>query len=231
MKKTGFTLAEVLITLTIIGIVAAMTMPSLLSSIEKGQIGPKLAKAINTLENANRNALQQYDEHSLVTIANKINKDDPQYTYILDTQVAGSVDAANSKIFRTADGINYIMEGSGATSRPSNCTEKDEDGNNIDVCKENSKYSYSHYTLRIDINGDKDPNFGGRDRFRVLVDTKGAVIPSGGNEYAHYRKGNKGSASMTQICNLNDTNSGANCTGVIVDNGYHYEDKLFKNNK
>ena len=128
MKKNGFTLAEVLITLTIIGIVAAMTMPSLLSSIEKGQIGPKLAKAINTLENANRNALQQYDEHSLVTIAKKINKDDPQYTYILDTQVAGSVDAANSKIFRSADGINYIMEGSGATSRPSNCTVKDKEG-------------------------------------------------------------------------------------------------------
>ena len=33
MKKNGFTLAEVLITLAIIGIVAAMTMPTLVAKI------------------------------------------------------------------------------------------------------------------------------------------------------------------------------------------------------
>ena len=82
MKKNGFTLAEVLITLTIIGIVAAMTMPALLSSIEKGQIGPKLAKAISTLENANRTILQQYDESNLEVVAKKINSNKPKYTYI-----------------------------------------------------------------------------------------------------------------------------------------------------
>lgn len=34
MKKTGFTLAEVLITLGIIGVVAAMTLPSLIQSVQ-----------------------------------------------------------------------------------------------------------------------------------------------------------------------------------------------------
>ena len=35
MKKLGFTLAEVLITLTIIGIVAAITIPALMHSMDK----------------------------------------------------------------------------------------------------------------------------------------------------------------------------------------------------
>ena len=38
MKHFGFTLAEVLITLGIIGIVAAMTIPSLNSKITKRQV-------------------------------------------------------------------------------------------------------------------------------------------------------------------------------------------------
>ena len=50
MKKKGFTLAEVLITLTVIGIVAAITLPSLTTNVQKAQTGSTLAKAINSLE-------------------------------------------------------------------------------------------------------------------------------------------------------------------------------------
>lgn len=35
LKKTGFTLAEVLITLGIIGIVAAMTLPTVITNVQK----------------------------------------------------------------------------------------------------------------------------------------------------------------------------------------------------
>ena len=46
--KRGFTLAEVLITLGLIGVVAAITLPALNSDIRAQQIGPSLAKAVNT---------------------------------------------------------------------------------------------------------------------------------------------------------------------------------------
>ena len=52
MKKTGFTLAEVLITLGIIGITAALTLPSLIDMHQDAGVGPKLAKAQNTMEDA-----------------------------------------------------------------------------------------------------------------------------------------------------------------------------------
>ncbi len=57
MKKTGFTLAEVLITLGIVGVVAALTAPALVQNAGSAQIGPKLAKSISTFEVANENLL------------------------------------------------------------------------------------------------------------------------------------------------------------------------------
>ena len=52
--KSGFTLAEVLITLAIIGVVAAIVMPSVVSSYQYKSIGTKLAKFASTTENAAR---------------------------------------------------------------------------------------------------------------------------------------------------------------------------------
>ena len=52
MKKQGFTLAEVLITLVIIGIIAAMTLPSLLGGTNKQEIKTGLQKAVSALSQA-----------------------------------------------------------------------------------------------------------------------------------------------------------------------------------
>ena len=60
MLKRGFTLAEVLVTLTIIGVIAAITLPSLLSNTATAQIGPKLAKAVSMFEQANTALLNEY---------------------------------------------------------------------------------------------------------------------------------------------------------------------------
>ena len=51
-KNKAFTLAEVLITLGIIGVIAALTLPTLITGVNSAKTGPELANAINTLENA-----------------------------------------------------------------------------------------------------------------------------------------------------------------------------------
>ena len=51
-KKAAFTLAEVLITLAIIGIVAAMTIPTLIASYKEKQTVSQLTKTFQTLSNA-----------------------------------------------------------------------------------------------------------------------------------------------------------------------------------
>lgn len=58
--KRGFTLAEVLITLGIIGVVAAMTIPTLIANTKSQQYRSKFKKAISTLSQAARMSQAQY---------------------------------------------------------------------------------------------------------------------------------------------------------------------------
>lgn len=62
-KRFGFTLAEVLITLTIIGIVAAMTMPTLINNTNGAQFKTAYKKALSVLSQAvvMNIALDDYD--------------------------------------------------------------------------------------------------------------------------------------------------------------------------
>lgn len=81
----GFTLAEVLITLGIIGIVASMTMPTLLSKYRKNVVISKLQKASSTIAQASnmatatygtdyREAFDAFDPDSALEMFNKYYK-------------------------------------------------------------------------------------------------------------------------------------------------------------
>lgn len=59
MKKRGFTLAEVLITLGIVGVVAALTAPSLVMSSRNEANAARLSVVVSNLENAFNNAIIQ----------------------------------------------------------------------------------------------------------------------------------------------------------------------------
>ena len=54
MKKTAFTLAEVLITLTIIGVIAALTIPTLMKKYDEAATVSKVKKMYTTIANAVR---------------------------------------------------------------------------------------------------------------------------------------------------------------------------------
>ena len=51
-RKFGFTLAEVLITLSIIGVVSAMTLPTLNANVGSARNSAALKKALSTLNGA-----------------------------------------------------------------------------------------------------------------------------------------------------------------------------------
>ena len=69
MKKTGFTLAEVLITLAIIGVVATLTLPALMTNTAEQQAKTALKKGINTLTEAAQmnQAIAGFDYASLTS--------------------------------------------------------------------------------------------------------------------------------------------------------------------
>ena len=61
MKK-GFTLAEVLITLAVIGVVAALTIPVLVQKYQKKQLFTQFMKTYNTVTTALDNAVAEYGD-------------------------------------------------------------------------------------------------------------------------------------------------------------------------
>ena len=64
MKKSGFTLAEVLITLGIIGVVAAITMPTLIQNHRKHVVETKLKKFYSVMNQAIKMTETEYGEPS-----------------------------------------------------------------------------------------------------------------------------------------------------------------------
>lgn len=78
MRKQGFTLAEVLITLGIIGVVAAMTIPTLISNTTGAQFKTAYKKSLSVLNQAVllNLALEETDLSSLVADGEAKTKDD-----------------------------------------------------------------------------------------------------------------------------------------------------------
>ena len=72
MKKNAFTLAEALICLAVIGVVASLTIPSLANNIEKNKVGPAFAKAVNNIESANKMALYKWGARTLSEVAKSV---------------------------------------------------------------------------------------------------------------------------------------------------------------
>lgn len=60
MFKKGFTLAEVIITLGVIGVISALTIPTLIQDTSEAEIEPKLNKARSAIMQANKALLYEY---------------------------------------------------------------------------------------------------------------------------------------------------------------------------
>ena len=208
MKKTGFTLAEVLITLAILGVVAALTLPGLNRNVAQRQIGPKLAKAINTLENANQSIISDYNARLIDDVTSIRGVEGaPNYPQILESVMAATLRAGtadNTFILTGKDGIAYIVP---------TTTDSANNVSNLPI-----KYNGSYYKVTIDIDGvqsaGESSDKGGSDQFLVYVDRSGIVIPAGGKEWKKYS-----GSDEAKNC-VKGGAPDANCTAAIVENNW-----------
>ena len=69
-KREGFTLAEVLITLGIIGVVAALSTPAIIRNSQSAKIGPQLAKIVTTIEVAAQTATMEQEKTYFKDVVN-----------------------------------------------------------------------------------------------------------------------------------------------------------------
>ena len=123
MKKTigmgGFTLAEVLITLGIIGVVAAMTMPTLINSTQGAQYKTAFKKSLTVLSQAvvMNIALNDYDLSQVVAGTNTAAEDVDAGTDATDVGGAQSLyDLFSNRlnVVRTAAGSDFNADAGNA---------------------------------------------------------------------------------------------------------------------
>jgi prepilin-type N-terminal cleavage/methylation domain-containing protein len=84
LKKSGFTLAEVLITLLIIGVVASLVIPALINDIQQAEFKTGWKKAYSEIEQANRQLLIDNGgslQNLFPTYATFINAYQPYFSY------------------------------------------------------------------------------------------------------------------------------------------------------
>ncbi len=108
--KQAFTLAEVLITLGIIGVVAAMTIPTLMANIKARQYTSRFKKAVSTLSNAGRMSQELYgfDYEGINKLCNENSgSDHPDTTQSVCALLNGTLKGAH--FYYGMDKLNYNM--------------------------------------------------------------------------------------------------------------------------
>ena len=90
MQKGAFTLAEVLITIGIIGVVAAITIPGLLASTQEATLVPKVKKTYSSLAQALKLASNDYDTPGDFSLIFEEGKTSAQITKELTSYINGA---------------------------------------------------------------------------------------------------------------------------------------------
>ena len=193
MYKKAFTLAEVLITLSIIGVVAAVTVPTLMTNIEHQKTAVFLKKAHTVLNQATKMSTVDNGDYSIWDKDIEHEEFIKQYyapymkvvKFCPTHQVCGYKEAAAWKN-KTGyyGGFNYL-------SRLPFITEdgmlfsisiKGDDPNKDNGVTNNEVYDYksiSGSAIIVDINASKGPNRFGADTFMFIRNQDGLIMPMG----------------------------------------------------
>ena len=200
-KRAAFTLAEVLITLGIIGIVAAVTIPTLVKNYEKRVTVTKLKKVYSTLNQimlksfADNGPATQYLSAGAVVDAETTNNFFNTYwlPYFRSPHVAdyGTTFYKRSGAYHLLNGVsNDVFIG----TSDGRILFKDASGNifliRVDYWDQtydslgNSISAIARYNttqlIWVDLNGEREPNTFGKDLFAFVADfSANNVVPSG----------------------------------------------------
>ena len=180
----AFTLAEVLVTLGIIGVVSAMTIPTLVQNHQRKTYVTQLHQVYNLFQQAfirymnDKNALS-LNEAGLSTASDVT---DFMNTYFKMVQSCSKFsDCFFDGNYRNINGANISNDQfwGGAWHGGNNGVPCFILANGASVCVEHSKYHTNYGHITIDINSKKGPNVAGRDLFFVSYYNDGHIDEEG----------------------------------------------------
>lgn len=215
MKK-GFTLAEVLITLGIIGVVAAMTMPTLINNHREKETVVKLKKLNSTLQNAYNIMRQEEYGSSINSIPDYGTNDEfidnfTKYLKVQNVCHEGELDdcfIVKSSYKTIGNGVGDPMYGSDSTAFVL------ADGTVVIV----SGPIYTFKQLFVDLNGKNPPNTFGKDAFSFMMYTQ-KIVPRG---IVALRRNDTFRYDENGYCDRNRTfrsHNGLGCTAWVINMG------------
>jgi len=216
MNKNAFTLAEVLITLGIIGVVAALTLPSLIAKYQKQQTITRLKKAYSVLYNAynlsqaENGLARDWIEPEANVYADNVNflqNYIGQYLYKASICPGGNAKCAWSDA--------KYMDGSPALLNGQSVTYKLLDGTFLRFWL----FHAMHFCyIWVDTNGPKGPNTYGKDIFYFRMDYGYGPSPEGFGPHG---------ATNTREENLSECETtGVDCAALIMKDGWEINYKF-----
>ncbi|MEE3350419.1 MAG: type II secretion system protein [Candidatus Gastranaerophilaceae bacterium] len=231
-KRAAFTLAEVLITLGIIGVVAAMTLPALMQNYQKQQFLSSLKKNYTVLAQGVKIAQANHGEDLM-----SWNCNDCPFPGYYNSQFTINV----MKLFEyLGEGVKYaeIVDKHGQQGLtpvtfcgvPESEGYKMMNGSAMDTGSFGGLWSSGYAVLQdgscwylgetkrsntsdvmasvvIDVNGNKRPNQMGKDVYVFDIHRNGAVMPPDGD---------------TRNCSHLSWAGGRNCSALIMNNGWSF---------
>lgn len=208
MKIKAFTLAEVLITLGIIGIVAAMTLPTLINRTRQKELETAFKKQYTLLQQAVLNMKMEdnlpIDEEGYGYSNSKFIKSlAKQYKVVKD---CGSIDRNTGCVLQNEDGtFTYYKTLNGKTLNKGYF----DDGGFITLdgvtffIEQGSQSTITGFLVCIDLNGyKKKPNLMGYDFFMFQITKEGKVLPMGA-ENTYWREAREQYCSKTSSSSAN----------------------------
>lgn len=184
-KKQAFTLAEVLITLGIIGIVASMTLPILIQKHSNKVILVQLNKSYNELQNI----VNKIESENGEKISNFIeSKTETELNEIFMSYYINAKNCTDNECFKSQNITYYTYTGTPITNSSGNIPINayfahsrflTNDGRLFVFGGRGSTYDYGQI-ISVDVNGPfKKPNAWGRDTFSFKIKEK-QIYPCGG---------------------------------------------------
>ncbi len=235
-NKKAFTLAEVLITLGIIGVVVALTLPNLIANYKKKSTVEQLKVAYSTLSQAVEASKKDHEDISnwdfslgtdafvkeylapylkLTNVGAYHAPSIPGHNYFFYYLGTNTYDLTNQSVVLHSTAKAYIY------SLPNGMLVT------IAVYKSHT-FNIGTCVMRIDINGTAKPNMLGKDVFAfTFTDSYPKLTPGIANQFAHYKYSTEDllKSSTTGGCNIEaNANWGAApgdaCSAVIIKDGW-----------
>jgi prepilin-type N-terminal cleavage/methylation domain-containing protein len=210
-NKLGFTIVEIIIVLGLIGVISALTIPSLTTQSRKNILASSLSVAVSNFENATMSLIIK---DSTITNLSDLSEDDflaklRETMSFLGTYTTTRTETDKNGESTDVSDVFYLSTNGNAYNI--NISIGDEASERT-VMHNGGNLTQQYATVTIDVNGENLPNQKGRDIFYFVLGVDGVLYPVGGKDWSIYT----GETANYTSCNVGDEN----CAAYLMYNGY-----------